>query len=103
VGWALDELFADQPRKRTIAPGESGIDIALTGWIDRKAKELQAGGKLTTAQYAKDLPQIIAAPRGLGGILVFDGYLLTTARVNYNAQRACRLSHREMCVSAHAF
>jgi len=96
VGWALDELFADQPRKRTIAEGESEIDIALGGWIDFAAKDLQTRGRLAVDRYAQDLPELIAAARGLGGILLFNECGLDRARLNYNARSACRLSHREM-------
>jgi hypothetical protein len=96
VRWALDELFVGQPRRRTIAEGEPGIDIGLGGWLDFSARALQAMGKLTVEQYAKDYQQLIAASRGLSGVLVFSGCRLTAARVNYNAHRACRLSNDEM-------
>src|SRR5439155_19723343 len=34
VGWALDKLFADQPKiARTVVP-ESFIDISLGAWVD---------------------------------------------------------------------
>jgi hypothetical protein len=92
VGWALDELFSDQPRKRTIAEGEAGIEIALGGCIERA---LQNSG-LNPAESAERWRGLVNAPRRLGGMLLFDECRLSSARLNYNAHRACRVTHSEI-------
>jgi hypothetical protein len=96
VGWALDELFADQPRRRSIAEEEPGIDIALGGWIDFTAKTLLTKGRLAPDRCANALRELMAAPRKLGGILLFNECSFAKARLNYNARPECRPSHREM-------
>jgi hypothetical protein len=92
VRWALDELFADQPRKRTIAEGEPGIDISLGGCIDFAMRDLGLG----VEERAERGRQLIAAPRGLGGVVLFNECRIGTARMNYHARTACRLTHEDM-------
>ncbi len=95
IGWALDELLADQPkgeaRVKDVAPS---LDISLSGWLDFQARDLSQQSKLEFKAYCQRFHEIIALPRRLGAIIVFDGYKIEHARVNYNALSKCSLSHK---------
>ena len=98
VGWALDELLADQPksgvRLKDHAPGM--IDISFLAWLEFTADDLHQRALLSLDTYCNNFHEIVAAPRKLGGILLFDGCSLTMARVNYNAGVRHMLHHREI-------
>ncbi len=98
AGWALDELFADQPNLRPrLKDAPPGItDIALVGWLDFMAKELIDKSRLDGQSYARNFNALLRAPAKLGGALLFDDCSLKRGRINYNAQATCRLTHREM-------
>jgi hypothetical protein len=49
------------------------------------------------------LNKLLAAPRMLSGVLLFDGYKLGHARINYNANKACRITHAEMALFERIF
>jgi hypothetical protein len=80
---------------RTVAP-DGFTDISLDAWIDFTAKDLIARGTMSVEFFCDKFGEIMAAPRQLGGILLFDGATLTGSRVNYNANDACRVNHRQM-------
>lgn len=96
VGWALDELFADQPRAARTIVGDGLTDISLEAWIQFTVNDLMAKGKMTVDSYCNNSNKILSAPRKLSGVLLFDDCQLVSSRVNYNALEACRMSHREM-------
>jgi hypothetical protein len=94
IGWALDELFADQPRG-SFSP--NGItNVSLQAWVEFTAKELIKKGKLSKKTYADSYTEIVQAPKVIGGILLFNRNKLVGARVNYNAHKSCKLSHQEI-------
>ncbi|HUT91333.1 MAG TPA: hypothetical protein VMY37_17675 [Thermoguttaceae bacterium] len=99
-GWALDELFDDQPSiGGRLVPAEGLRDISLSAWVDFTASELCRSGEITVEDYDSrmaDYTRIMSAPRRLGGILVFRNCELLGARVNYNARQECRITHAEM-------
>ena len=80
VGWALDELFNSQPtgNRSTVSLYEY-LRHNLDGMND-------------------SLNELLAAPRMLSGILLFNRYKLDHARINYNADKKCRISHAEMAL-----
>jgi hypothetical protein len=98
VGWALDELLADQPktgvRLKDHAPGM--VDISFLAWLQFTADDLHQRALLSLDTYCNNFHEIVAAPRKLGGILLFDGCSLTTARANYNAEVRHMLYHHEI-------
>lgn len=98
VGWALDELLADQPksgaRLKDHPPGIT--DISLVAWMNFTAYELHQKSRLDLTRYRNDFPELIAAPRKIGGILLFDWCRLKVSRINYNSNKGCRLSHYEI-------
>lgn len=98
VGWALDELFADQPlsrlRLKDVTPGIT--DISLLGWLDFMANELITQSRLASESYSMNLNKLLAAPRKLGGAMLFDDCSLKAARRNYNARKECQLPHRDL-------
>lgn len=96
VGWGLDELFSAQPRTGRIVVPESFTDISLGAWIDFRAKELISQSKMTPAWFCDHSHQIIAAPRRLGAVMLYDGCRLRRSRVNYNAEHCCAVSHSEI-------
>jgi len=98
IGWALDELFADQPKSEVrLRDKPSNIaDISFLEWLDFKAKVLNQNSHLDLKMYYANFDDIVAAPRKLGGILLFDRCLLKASRVNYNADVPCRVSHHEI-------
>jgi len=96
IGWALDELFRAQPTMaRTIVP-ETFTDISLDAWIDFRVRELIQQGKLTVDWYCEHSHEVMAAPRRLGAIILFDGCKLMNARINYNADQSCAVTHKDM-------
>jgi hypothetical protein len=87
IGWALDELLADQPRARPQTTGEPPhTAVSLARWLD------------VATHYAGhgDGHELITCPRQLGAIVIFDGVLLRAARLNYNAHDWCRMTHQEV-------
>ncbi len=60
------------------------------------ANGLIASGKMNVDFFIERFSDIISAPRKLSGILLFDDKALVDARVNYNADDASRISHREI-------
>lgn len=98
VGWALDELLADQPKSgaklKNHPPGIK--DISLLAWLDFTANDLYSKSRLESRRYSTDFHEIVAAPRKIGGILLFESCSLKASRVNYNAKEACRLSHHQI-------
>jgi hypothetical protein len=96
VGWVLDELFADQPKMvHTVAP-DGFTDISLDAWIDFTARDLISRGKMTVDYFCEHFNEMMAAPRKLGRILLFDGTTLTDSQINYNANEPSSVSHRQM-------
>lgn len=98
VGWALDELLADQPmsgaRLKDSPPGIT--DISILAWLDFTAKDPHRKSQLDLNRYYKDFDKIVAAPRKIGGILLFEACSFRASRVNYNAYKRCSLSHHEI-------
>lgn len=95
VGWALDELFADQPK--ICADHPSFRNISLLAWLTFTEKRLrQSSVTLNPANDSQWFNKVIAAPRKIGAILLFDRFSLKASRVNYNAKQECRISHHEM-------
>lgn len=94
VGWALDELFADQPRGSFSPQGIT--DVSLSAFIEFTAKELINSNKLEFDKYIENFNKIISAPRRISAILLFNKFSLKEARVNYNASKECKISHKEI-------
>ena len=95
-GWVLDELFADQPKLCHASAPDGITDISLDAWIDFTTDELVRRGKMTVDFKCDNFSSIMAAPRRLAGVLLFDGSTFANSRVNYNAHEQCRVSHREI-------
>jgi len=85
IGWALDELFADQPK---------GDKNSFIKWINIEIKRLG----LKNEWYVKNLNKVISALSKLSGVIVFDGCngKIIESRINYNAGIDYKISHREM-------
>ena len=68
AGWALDELFMDQPKTGVrLEDAPPGItDIALLGWLDFMAKDLIAKSRLGWQSYAKNLNALLRPQLNLG-------------------------------------
>lgn len=100
VGWALDELFIDQPRNRTASRSSTNdsIDTSLVGWLNFKVKYLNKTSHFDMVKFNQVSNDLINAPRKIGGILLFDDCTLKKARVNYSAKEECKLSHNEMSI-----
>lgn len=99
VGWALDELFSDQSRTHVILKlGPSRIiDISLLAYLLFTEKRLKdAGENLNPNRDRSYFDKLINAPKGISAIMLFDKCLFKAARINYNAKKACRISHKEM-------
>ncbi len=98
VRWALDELLANQPRSevRLIDHPPGVTDVSLLTWLDFTAKDLQSKSRLDLSKYREDFHEILAAPRKIGGILLFEACSWKVSRVNYNAKERCSLSHHEI-------
>ena len=78
IGCALDELFSNQQNGNK-------SDFSLTKYLEHNLNK--GNGSLN---------ELLVAPRMLSGILLFDGYKLSHARINYNADKACGITHAEM-------
>ncbi len=98
VGWALDELFADQPksgmRLKEEPPGR--IDISLMGWLEFTASDLHQTSGLDLKRYTDAFHEVVGAPKKIGGVLLLDGCALKASRVNYSARASCSVSHQEI-------
>ena len=97
-GWALDELFNGY-RVARIIPEPHLRDISLDAWIKFTLDDLRKRNRITVDAYGKRMKQfsdIAAAPRRLSGVMLFDGFKLVSARVNYNALDECSLKHAEI-------
>lgn len=84
IGWALDELFADQPNagaiKELTRPGLT--DISLATFLGEVAP--------TNAH------ELLQSPRLLSAVATFTESSPYGGRLNYNARQENRLSHAEM-------
>ena len=97
IGWALDELFADQPRERSFRKSEQGaIDTSLLGWLQFKAENMITNEGIGRESFNRWSNDLIRAPRRIGAMLLFDNCSLERSRMNYNAEQQCQLSHKEM-------
>lgn len=94
IGWALDGLFADQPRGSFSPQGIK--DISLQAWVEFTAKELIQKNELCVNTYSSNYTQIVQAPKYIGSIMLFNRCTLIHSRVNYNAYENCVLSHQEI-------
>ena len=97
-GWALDELFTTRGSGR-IVKGPHLHDISLDAWIEFTLDNLCENKRITEEEYDKlmdNFNDIATASRRLGGIVLFDGFKLKKARINYNARDKCSLTHAEM-------
>ena len=63
--------------------------------MDFHARDLQKS-QLELKEYHQRFSEMIALPRRLGAIIIFDGCKIRHARVNYNALSHCKLSHRDI-------
>jgi hypothetical protein len=84
VGWALDELFIDQPAghiKLTSCP--DGIKgVSLQDWLD--------------FQQLQNSDAMLEVPRRLGAISLFRECSLHKSRINYNADRDSAVTHSQI-------
>jgi hypothetical protein len=95
LGWALDELFITHPQLRRIIP-EGFSDFTLYGWINHKGTELLRSRELKLEDFSEREAGVFAALRRLGAIMLFDGCDHKGARINYNADDDCRVSHADI-------
>lgn len=86
IGWALDELFSDQP-------SGSNSPVALKEYLIREQINQQKKGF-----QVGDIGDLLRAPNQISGTMLFDGCELKLARINYNARECCRMSHDEMVI-----
>lgn len=93
VYWAFDELFLDQPWGTEKVQGQS-IDTSLQGWLREHARYLVEAGRLDAGAECATSNELIALPRRISGVLMFNRGRLVDSRLNYHANR--RLSHAEM-------
>ena len=100
VAWALDDLFANQPRAQPrLENAPTGrADVSLLTWLDFYAKELSGKSELDLDWYCEHFHEILAAPKRIGGVLLFDSCALKGARLNYNALPSCAFTHRQMAM-----
>ena len=96
VGWAFEELFADLPKMPRTGVPEGLTDISLQAWADFTANSLIAANKMNVDWYCDNSNKVLAAPRRLGGAVLFDGATFARGRLNYNAHDECVVSHAEM-------
>lgn len=96
VGWALDELFSELPKMSRTGVPEGFTDISLQAWAEFTANELVQTGKRTSEWYCENSNHILCAPKQIGGAMLFDGSELRHARLNYNADEACLVTHQEI-------
>lgn len=94
MDWALDELFADQPRPPTARPGLP--DTSLWAFVTNFTQHLVKQGQLTRRQANDRIQPLMTAPRTISGLLAFDGYTLAQARKNYNATATCTITHAQI-------
>jgi hypothetical protein len=95
VNWALHELFLPQPWHPKSDSPESW-DVSLPVWMEHHAEGLISKGKLSPSTYGSNERRLLDAPRKLGAILLFDGFELAHARMNYNALPACAIQHADL-------
>lgn len=82
IGWALDELFADQPNAGALKTARpESADVALYTFL-QEAKPDRA-------------IELLQSPRRLGAIATFSETDFSYGRANYNAHRANQVSHVE--------
>lgn len=99
IGWALDELFSDQPRTPgTIKNSPPNIiDISVLAYLSFTEKRLiKEGLNLNPNKDTGYFNKLINAARKISGIMLFDRCCFKAGRVNYNAKKECRISHHEM-------
>jgi hypothetical protein len=99
VRWALDELFSDQPRTHgTLKGGPPDIiNISLLAYLSFTEKRLiEEGENLNPNRDSDYFNKLIHALREISAIILFDKCLFKAARINYNAKKECRISHKEM-------
>lgn len=84
IGWALDELFSDQPNGNR-------SPLSLEGFLTHRKTACSGAGAVECA-----LHDLLQAPKQISGILLFSGCRLEKARINYNAHHCARISHEEM-------
>lgn len=95
-GWALDRLFGATWDSGT---DDGGYDISLGGWLLCHLEGLRARGEISLDEHLKRIENfgaVVSARRRLSGIVPFDDFRLTEARINYNAQKECLLTHAQM-------
>jgi len=97
-GWALDELFTTRSAGRVVkAPHLQ--DISLDAWMEFTLDDMRRKGTISDDEYdyrMRRYGEIVDATRRLSGVLLFDGFELASARINYNAHDACLLTHADM-------
>lgn len=82
VGWALDELLADQPNAGAGMTGVGLTDISLATFLRRRAPSAAL--------------ELLQSPRRVGAIVTLSQTALNRARVNSNANPRNRISHAEL-------
>jgi len=83
IAWALDELFADQPKgaaKEMTRPGLT--DVSLRHFLDGVAPQR--------------VLELLQSPRRVSAVSLFNETAYANGRINYNARTAHQLSHAEM-------
>ena len=85
TGWAFDELFAAQPKEK---------ENSFLKWINIEIKRLD----FRNEWYCENLNKVISAPRKLSGVIIFNGCNgdIIESRINYNASKENKISHKEM-------
>lgn len=85
VGWAFDKLFASQPTSE---------NNSFLQWVENEINRLNLG----KVWYRKNVNKVISAPRKLSSIIIFDGCngSIIESRINYNANKENKISHKEM-------
>ncbi len=94
--WALDGLFGAGWGSGTVIHGYS---LSLQDWLAFTLEHLCQSGKLTREQRChrvRSFGDVGSARKRLSGIVLFDDFRLAQARINYNAQEPCLLTHAEM-------
>ena len=84
IGWALDELFSDQPNGNK-------SPVSLQEYLTRGQSNYRERGF-----PVGDIEDLLHAPSQISGILLFSGCELKHTRINYNARECCRMSRDEM-------
>jgi hypothetical protein len=85
IYWALDELFIEQPR---MFNKKDKNDISLCSWLDNLTN-------INTNDDIDNFNKLVTLPKKIGAILLFSQSSMI-ARVNYNADKECSLSHAEI-------